>query len=144
MPTSARGRQMAAPTGTTFIKGEGIMEHEDVNRALLAEFPDFTVDDDDFENPYIVAGNFDRFILEAYNNGKKDIYRKGLHFIERLYSSESNKTRELATVGYLESLMDWPNKGELFNDFGPESKKWWIKLHKFWSGDILALNREDD
>ena len=113
------------------------MLYDDVNETLLGEFPDFKVDDDDFELPYIVAGLFTKFILEAFNNNDKSTYLRGLEFIEILYLSESQKVRELATVGYLESIQNtWPpellDTNVPFNDLGTESKKWWCELNLFW------------
>ena len=82
------------------------MEYEDVNKALLLEFPTFSVDEDDFELPYIVAGWFTKFILEAYQRGDKDTYIRGLQFIEMLHLDDTHKVRELATIGYLESIQN--------------------------------------
>lgn len=112
------------------------MKYEDVNKELLIKFPDFLIDDDDFELPYIVAGNFQRFLLDSYNNGEEETYKKGLHFIEELHLSDCDKVRELATIGYLESFFDWSDKDILSNDLGSESKKWWLELNLFWCGKI--------
>ncbi|MCL2828944.1 MAG: hypothetical protein FWD99_09465 [Oscillospiraceae bacterium] len=125
------------------------MRYEDVNKALLKEFPAFTVDNEgDFELPYIVAGLFTDFILEAYKAGNKETYIKSLHFIEMLHTDKVQKVRELATIDYLESIQntwsqDLLNSNIPFRDLGEESKKWWIKLNNFWNGDKKAL-REDD
>ena len=78
------------------------MRFEDVNNALVVEFPDFSIDDDDYDLPYVVAGNFERFLLDSYNNGEKTAYEKGLRFIEKLHLSDCQKTKELATIGYRE------------------------------------------
>lgn len=112
------------------------MQYEQVNKLLQIEFPDFLIDDDDFELPYIVAEDFEQFLLDAYNKGEKETYKKGLHFIEKLHLSPCDKVRELATIGYLEGFSNWPDKDTLFNDLDPESKKWWLELNLFWSGKI--------
>ena len=114
------------------------MRYEDVNETLLAEFPAFSVDEDDFELPYIVAGWFAKYVLEAFQTGDKETYNKGLQFIERLHTDSTDKVRELATIGYLESIQNtWPEDllkiNIPFNDLGETSKKWWVKLYSFWS-----------
>jgi hypothetical protein len=124
------------------------MKYEDVNKTLLIEFPAFTINEDDFELPYIVAGCFTKFILAAYQTGDKETYEKGLRFIEILHSDTTHKVRELATIGYLESIQnkwsqDLINSNIPFNDLGENSKRWWIKLNAFWNGDITALKEND-
>ncbi len=43
------------------------MIYEDVNQFLRAEFPDFTLyDESDMDLPYVAAGHFTQYILEAY------------------------------------------------------------------------------
>jgi len=124
------------------------MKYEDVSKTLLKEFPAFTVDEDDFELPYIVAGLFTEYILEAYQTGDKEVYSKGLKFIERLHSEDAQKVRELATIGYLESIQNtWPqgllNSNIPFDDLGERSKRWWEKLNNFWNGDVKALRESN-
>ena len=114
------------------------VRYEDVNEELISEFPAFSVDEDEFELPYVTAGWFTKFILEAYLNGEKEVYYKGLHFIETLHTDENEIVRELATIGYLESIQNtWP-KDLLdakipYSDLGEESKIWWVKLNDFWN-----------
>ena len=122
------------------------MDYDDVHLILIEEFPEIVslIDDDDFELPYITAFLFVKYMLEAYKNGNKETYKKGLDFIERLHLSEAQCVRELATVGYLESLhgnmsRDYIDLGILYNDLGEETKKWWIELDRFWGGKIKYL-----
>ena len=115
---------------------------QDVNWALIKEFPEFHeqfpqyyIDDDDFELPYIVASGFVRFLIDSYNNGNKEIYVKGLHFIEKLHLSEYYSVQNLATVGFLESFpSDWDS-----SDFGKESKKWFEEVNRFWTGKVKYI-----
>jgi hypothetical protein len=120
------------------------MRYEDVNEILLKEFPEFKIDEDDFELPYIVAGFFTEFVLQAFNNKDKTTYLSGLQFIESLHLSESHKVRELATVGYLESIQNtWPPEllkiSIPYNDLGIESKKWWEELNLYWSNKVKYI-----
>jgi len=109
------------------------LKYEEVNKVLLSEFPMFKVDDDDLELPYVTAGLFVTFILEAYQSKDFETYKKGLQFIEMLHTDDDHKVRELATVGYLESLM---GSNIPSSDFGEETKKWWAELNRFWNGEI--------
>lgn len=124
------------------------MQYDEVNNILLNEFPGFSVDADDLDLPYIVASYFTKYILEAYLNDDKKTYSNGLNFIETLHLSSVHEVRELATIGYLESIQNtWPQDLLLsnipFNDLGNESKKWWIKLNSFWNGNLQALIDEN-
>ena len=115
---------------------------------LFQEFPDFTVDDDDKELAYIVAGWFTKYILERYNNGDVTTFAKGMNFIEKLHHSEEHKIRELAAIGYLESIQNtYPKEfiesNKFFGFLGDKSRIWWDKLNRFWDGDAYAL-REDE
>jgi hypothetical protein len=120
------------------------MNYDDVNKEIMISFPAFSVDDDDLELPYIVAGRFTDYLLTAYQTGDKETYNRGLQFIERLQTDDSEKVRELATVGYLESIQNtWPKdflEAEIpFNDLGEQSKIWWMKLNNFWNGRVKFL-----
>jgi len=120
------------------------MKYEEVGKELFLEFKPFTVDEGDLDLQYIIAGYFTDFILDAYQTGDKNTYQKGLQFIERLHLDETQKVRELATVGYLESIQNtWPTEllesNIPFNDLGSESKKWWNELNSFWDGKIKYL-----
>jgi len=124
------------------------MQYEDVVGALLSEFPAVEVDEDEYELPYVVAGWFTNFILKAFKNGDRETYLSGLDFIERLHLSDTHRVRELATVGFLESIQNTWSRELLdadipFNDLGEESKKWWIKLNRLWNGDINALRYDE-
>ena len=44
----------------------GKIKYGEVNKTLILVFPMFTVDKDDFDLPYAVAGLFTQFILKAY------------------------------------------------------------------------------
>ena len=107
---------------------------DEVNSKLLKEFPAFTVDDDDINLGYIVASQFIDFILKArQRDGDEKTYEKGMQFIEELHLHKEYIVRELATIGYLESLA---GENVSIEDFGEETKKWWIELNKFLNGEI--------
>jgi hypothetical protein len=110
----------------------------DVVKTLLAEFPEFiVVDEEDLELPYIVAELFTDYLLKAYQTRDEVIYMKGLNFIEKLHEDDCHEVRELATIGYLESIQNtWPESliraNIPFCDLGKQSKIYWEKLNDFW------------
>ncbi|UQZ90044.1 hypothetical protein C4J81_12860 [Deltaproteobacteria bacterium Smac51] len=82
------------------------MKYEDVNKALAEEFPNFQINKDDLDLPYVVAGDFARFLLEMYQQKNMDEIAKGLSFIENLHHSADHNVQELATIGYLEGIQN--------------------------------------
>jgi len=119
------------------------MKYEDVKEAISSQFPQFEIDDLNGDLPYIVAGDFARFLLDSFNKGDIKTLSEGLNFIENLHHSESDKTRELAAVGYLEGIQNvWGNNDVnpelIFGYLGTESKKWWLELNKICSSRLPA------
>lgn len=67
--------------------------------------------------------------------------------VERWHTEGDAYVREAATIGLLESFLNQPgdsvaNPTDVEAWFGPETKRWWDKLNRFWNGDAEAL-RED-
>ncbi|MCL2859103.1 MAG: hypothetical protein FWF46_00735 [Oscillospiraceae bacterium] len=125
-----------------------ILLNLEVNKLLFKEFPEFykqVEDDCNIDLAYVMAGEFTRFLLEKYKKNDLDTVRRGFDFIEQLHLNKEHKIRELATIGYLESMLgtDLSRSDNFLNFLGVESKKWWDKLNKFWNGDIMAL-RDDN
>ena len=124
------------------------LKYEEVDDCLINTFPDFAIDEIDDGLPYCVAGSFASYLLEAYKNNSSDILIKAGNFIEDLYSYKDEKIDNLATVGYLEGIQNvWGNNStdpeEMVTYLGNISRKWWIKLNRFWDGDVNALREED-
>ncbi len=120
------------------------MKYEEATKALLMAMPDFRPEADNLDLPYIIAGDFAEFLHEMYKQGNLDTVKRGLLFIEGLHNSNDEKTRELATVGYLEGIQNiWGDNGlapgEIYSLLGTESQKWWHELDKFWSGQIAYI-----
>jgi hypothetical protein len=64
--------------------------------------------------------------------------------IEKLHLEGEPYVREAATIGVLEQLQNTNHhrttSPEVFLPLlGPESKRWWDKLERFWGGDPRAL-----
>ena len=120
------------------------MKYEEVDDCLVKTFPDFIIDDYAKGLPYCVAGDFARYLLVAYKNNAIDKLVSAGEFIEELYSYKDDMIDTLATVGYLEGIQNvWGNNSTdpegMVKYLGGTSRKWWVKLNRFWNGDINAL-----
>ena len=120
------------------------MRYEEVDDALLNVFPQFVIDELDEGLPYCVAGSFAFYLLEAYKNNDNRLLVLAGEFIEKLYSYKDDQIDNLATVGYLEAIQNvWGNNSIdpeiMFNYLGEKSRKWWIELNRFWSGEIKLI-----
>ena len=120
------------------------MQYEEVNDYLINTFPDFTIDEVDEGLPYCVAGSFAFYLLEAYKNNDADTLVLAGKFIEELHSYKDEEIDNLATIGYLEGIQNvWGNNSinpeEMVKYLGSISQKWWIKLNRYWDGDVNAL-----
>ena len=124
------------------------LKYEDIDNYLINIFPDFAIDEIDERLPYCVAGSFAHYLLEAYKNNAVDTLVLAGRFIEKLYSYKDDKIDNLATVGYLEGIQNvWGNNSinpeEMVTYLGSISQKWWVKLNRFWNGDISALGEDN-
>ncbi len=71
----------------------------------------------------------------------------GFAFIERLHTEGDEYVRELATIGFLESLWtadDPVVMAAVERRLGAESRRWWKGLLAFWSGDAPHVLAVDD
>ena len=113
-------------------------------RTVAFQFPKVEITDD--ELPYMVSGDFSRYLLAQYTSGNMTELQKGLDLIEKFLHSKYYKVQELATVGYLEDIQTiWENSGTdpelIFDRLGAESKRIWVKLNAFWQEVIMAKNK---
>jgi hypothetical protein len=127
------------------------IEYNNVSKILIKKFPDIIkdalwLDEDDEILEYLAAGDFAKYIVKNINENNIEKLKECFEFIELLHICGTKKTKELATVGYLEDLQnitggnDTIEKYKIIYDFlGIESKKWWDKLNDYWNGNIDAL-----
>ena len=89
---------------------------------------------------YLDAADFARHVTHLLRTGEQEEVPAVAALIERLHVEGDPYVRELATIGFLESLH--PDE-----DFVPwlhaESRRWWDRLDRFWNGDATALHEGD-
>ena len=127
------------------------IEYNNVSKLVLEKFPDIIKNDLWLDNDgkileYMVASAFAWYIIKNIDENNIDELKKCFEFIELLYINGEEKTKELATIGYLEDLQNITggnitiDRYKIIFDFlGMESKKWWDKLNKYWDGNMDAL-----
>lgn len=125
------------------------IQYNQVVNVLVKNFPDFQFEKEDSDLPYVVAGSFASYLLECYQSKSLNELQKGLDFIEELHVAGDQKTKELATIGFLEGIQNvWRNRGtdpkKVYKLLGKESKKWWSQLNKFWQAKIKYVGETVD
>ena len=126
------------------------IEYNDVSNLIIKEFPDFEIDplwlDEKELLEYLVASDFARYIINIIDENNIEKIKKCFKFIELLYLNGTKKTKELATIGYLEDIQNMTGGNETVEKYkiinaylGIETKKWWDKLNEYWNGNMDAL-----
>jgi hypothetical protein len=82
------------------------IEYDEINKLLEDKFPDFIIDNNYKDLPYLIAGDFARYILDNFHNNNLQKVKDCFIFIELLHIKGTKETIELATIGYLESLQN--------------------------------------
>ncbi|MBU0660717.1 hypothetical protein KKG22_00890 [Patescibacteria group bacterium] len=111
------------------------IKYDDVVKLLVKKFPQFNFDEDDSDLPYIVAGDFARYLLKCFESKSFGELERGLNFIEELHLVIDQKTIELAKIGFIEGIQNvWKEKDseKVYDFLGEESKKSWEQISKFW------------
>jgi hypothetical protein len=110
---------------------------------------------DEVELPqYIALGDFAHHLIERLKAGETAGMRDVFGVIERWHIEGDDYVREAASIGLLEGLQnilggDGRSKetgsinAQIEHWLGPESKRWWDKLDRFWAGDRTALRYDD-
>lgn len=100
---------------------------------------------DEAELPlYIALHALDDHIQEYLDAGRTESLDAIFSVVERWHLHGDQYVRVAATVGLLEGLQnrlgEKPDKmAALERRLGPESKRWWKRLNRFWQGDTDAL-----
>jgi hypothetical protein len=117
------------------------IEYDNVVKILKNTFTGFIIEIDYEDLPYIIAGDFARYILKNFVQNNTNELIKCFDFIEELHLYGTDKTKELATIGFLEDLQNELLNDKLLKEYkiiknnylGKETKKCWKKLEYFWS-----------
>lgn len=100
---------------------------------------------------YLALGDLAQHLIERQQRGDANGFDKVFGVVERWHTEGDAYVSEAASIGFLESLQNQlggNERGKAVNgvrasDFepylGPESRRWWEKLYRFWDGDGAAL-----
>jgi hypothetical protein len=103
-------------------------------------------DDLDDELPFIAAASLARALLARLDGDDAEV-DAAFGLIERLHIEGDHYVRELATIGFLESLQTPENPALMAaceQRLGPESMRWWKGLIAFWTGKAQFVAAVDD
>lgn len=97
--------------------------------------------DGDADLTYIVLGRFACHLVELHQTGSEAEISNVAPLIERMHTEGDEYVRVAATIGLLEGIQNHPGASELdllhFRSIlGPESKRWWDSINKFWQKEI--------
>ena len=96
---------------------------------------------------YVLLGDLARHLLALQAAGSTDELPAVFEVVERWHTEGDDYVKEAATIGLLEGIQN--NASHRDFDTGvfetwlkPETKKWWLKLNRYWDGDIEALRND--
>ena len=93
---------------------------------------------------YLDLGEFASHLVALFQLKRRNEFPAVFAMIERLHTEGNSYVQEAATIGLLEAIQNVAGNAEIapevFRPFVlPESLRWWDKLNRCWSGDVLAL-----
>ena len=97
---------------------------------------------------YVALWELAHHIIEMQRAGNTAALQKVFDVVERWHIEGDRYVSEAATIGLLEGIQNIlvsgkSSEGVLGSDFepyfGPETRRWWDKLYRFWDGDTSAL-----
>jgi hypothetical protein len=107
------------------------IEYNNVSKILIKKFPDIIEDAlwlDDETLEYLVAGDFAKYIIKNIDENNIEKLKECFEFIELLHICGTKKTKELATVGYLEDLQNMTGGSEAMEKYKYTSIRFFPKL----------------
>jgi hypothetical protein len=142
---------MLAPQVTRANMFEAILV---ADPSFLPHWQKFNVDwADDAEPPlYLALASLAEHLLERLGRGDTEGFGSVFAIVETWHADGDAYVSEAATIGLLESFQnqlggndrsyrrrDGVTAAALEPWLGPETKRWWYKLYRFWDGDEQAL-----
>lgn len=90
---------------------------------------------------YLVLGDLARHIVTMLEHGDTQEFQQIFDVIELWHTKGDPWVQEAATIGLLEDLQNTnlylsAEPEELREYLGPESLRWWNKVHQFWEGKL--------
>lgn len=121
-----------------------MITYAEVLDVVLPTVPDPPALDDAGELPYLDASAVAVHVVGLVRAGRTDELGPFFAAVERLLLDGDDDVRNLATVGYLESLQNHAGHAGLDSALfvpllGPQGARWWRGLNAFWSGEAAAV-----
>ncbi len=92
---------------------------------------------------YLAMGDLTRHIIDLYNENKTEEVLTVFDVVEKFHTDGNDYVKELATIGFLESLQNNADKNakQFVQYLKPVSLKWWNELNKFWKGEVKFVGQ---
>ena len=88
--------------------------------------------------------------MDSFEKGHTEYFPRFFAFLERLILEGDPEVKNLAVVGYLETLQtatSWKEYGpEKFVKWTqPQSRRWWYEIYKWWEGgkNLMDIVRDE-
>ena len=100
---------------------------------------------------YIALGELAQHLIDRQRSGDTQGFDKVFAVVETWHVEGDGYVSEAASIGFLEHLQNLLGgndrakglEGVRPSDFepylGPETRRWWEKMYRFWEGDTAAL-----
>jgi len=101
---------------------------------------------------YLALGDLAAHLIERLGRGNTEAFGRVFAVVEQWHVRGDAYVAEAASIGLLESIQNnlggqdrahRSQEGARTADFepwlGPETKRWWEKLYRYWDGDRTAL-----
>jgi hypothetical protein len=96
---------------------------------------------------YIALGDLATHLVERFRSGDTEEFTRTFRVVERWLCEGDHYVREAAVIGLLEGIQNNAGRSGVESAdferwFLPETRVWWAKLNRFWSGDPSALQKD--
>lgn len=133
-----------------------VLTRENMFEPLLAADPSFQSHwaeflaewDDEPDLPlYLALGSLAEHVLGRLKDNDTKNFEDIFAVVERWHIEGDGYVTEAASIGFLESLQNLSGgndrkHGTVERWLGPESRRWWMKLDRFWEGETGALRND--
>ena len=105
--------------------------------------------DDEPDPPlYLALGSLAQHLLQRLKNGDTQGFDRIFAVVETWHTAGDAYVSEAATIGFLEAVQNSsggndPRGVTIEPWLGPESRRWWEKLDRFWNVDSKASHLDN-